>query len=297
MRPTSVSLRNDRSVSHLQPSRSGPYQFRFSLAGAQWKLSARSVDRGLTTNANVEGVEYIAKFHSPEFPGLPRCEFATMNWAKCSGMVVPDFELRSVNDFDAIPEEMPTGDGDVFVCRRFDRESNRRIHMEDFGQILDRPAGHDQYNGCYEEIASVLSWLAPDCVEELLKVITFCIISGNGDAHLKNFSVQYKEGRVATLSPAYDLVATIAFYPLGREKLALKLGGSEQFESFALHRFTSLFQRVGWEYKKGCKLVRSYADQVISAWNSNDIRHCFAQPHRERIEQHVNSMRSGFAKE
>ena len=74
-------------------------------------------------------------------------------------------------------------------------------------------------------------------------------------------------------------------------------GGSDQFESFALHRFTSLFQRVGWEYKKGCKLVRSYADQVISAWNSNDIRHCFAQPHRERIEQHVNSMRSGFAKE
>ena len=294
MRPTAVSLGSDRLVLHLPPSRSTPHQFRFSLAGAQWKLSARSVDRGLTTSANAQGVEYIAKFHSPEFPGLPSCEFATMNWAKNSGIVTPDFELRSVNDFDAIPEEMPTGDGVVFLCRRFDRESNRRIHMEDFGQILDRPAGHEQYNGSYEEIASVLSWIAPDCIEELLRVITFCIISGNGDAHLKNFSVQYKDGRAAILSPAYDLVATIAYYPPGREKLALKLGGSDQFESFALYRFRSLFQRIGWEYERGCILLSSFADQILAAWNNKDISDCFTHPHRERIEQHVNSIRNGF---
>ena len=51
---------------------------RFSLAGAQWKLSARSSRGGLTTTAASGGTAYIAKFHAPEYPGLPQCEFATM---------------------------------------------------------------------------------------------------------------------------------------------------------------------------------------------------------------------------
>ena len=294
MRPASVSLGSDRPSLNALPAKQISNQFRFSLAGAQWKLSARSTARGLTTNASAEGVEYIAKFHSPEFPGLPGCEFATMNWAKCSGIVTPDFELRSISDFDSIPEDMPTGDGDVYLCRRFDRDSNVRIHMEDFAQILDRPAGHEQYSGSYEEIASILNWIAPDCIKEFLRVVTFCIVSGNGDAHLKNFSVLYRDGRTAALSPAYDLVATIAYFAPGREKLALKLGSSDRLESFTLHRFSSLFQRVGWDYKQGCRLVASFAEQILSAWNTEDVSQYFSPMNRIRIEQHVNSIRNGF---
>jgi serine/threonine-protein kinase HipA len=107
----------------LQPS-NVDNKFRFSLAGNQWKLSAHSSQRGLTTNANASGVAFIAKFHSPEFPGLPQCEFATMNWARESQVVLPEFELRNATDFDSLPEEMPVGDGKVFVCRRFDREND-----------------------------------------------------------------------------------------------------------------------------------------------------------------------------
>lgn len=294
MQPAAVSLGNDRPAIPSQLIETTSNQFRFSLAGAQWKLSARSSGRGLTTNANAEGVEYIAKFHSPEFPGLPRCEFASMNWAKCAGITTPDFELRNISDFDSIPEDMPTGDGEVFVCRRFDRDSNHRIHMEDFGQILDRPAGHEQYNGCYEEIASILSWIAPKDVEEFLRVLVFCIFSGNGDAHLKNFSVLYRDGRTAVLSPAYDLVATVAYYSPGREKLALKLGGCDQFESLTLHHFSSFFQRVGWDYSHGCSLVASFAEQILTAWNTQHINEYFEPRIRKRIDLHVNSIRSRF---
>ena len=100
----------------------------------------------------------------------------------------------------------------------------------------------EQYSGSHEEIASILNWIAPDCIKEFLRVVTFCIVSGNGDAHLKNFSVLYRDGRTAALSPAYDLVATIAYFAPGREKLALKLGSSDRLESFTLHRFSSLFR-------------------------------------------------------
>ena len=107
-------------------------------------------------------VQNIAKFHAPEYPGLPQCEFATMIWAKESGVETPNFELRSIADFDSVPDEMPTGDGTVFVIERFDRRDEKRIHMEDFGQILDRPPGDPQYHGTYEEIASVIRWIAPE---------------------------------------------------------------------------------------------------------------------------------------
>jgi serine/threonine-protein kinase HipA len=158
---------------------------RFSLAGAQWKLSARSSGRGLTTTAASGGTAYIAKFHAPEYPGLPRCEFATMNWARVTGLHVPPFTWRKVADFDTIPVGLPTGDGSVFVTERFDRRGDERIHMEDFGQILDRPPGDAQYHGSYEEIAVVLRWIAPASATEFLKLIVFNVLCGNGDAHLK----------------------------------------------------------------------------------------------------------------
>ena len=178
-RPTAFPLANDEVL-------------RFSLAGAQWKLSARSAGRGLTTTAASGGTAYIAKFHAPEYPGLPRCEFATMNWAREAGLHVPPFEVRNVADFDVIPEGLPTGDGSVFVTERFDRCNVDRIHMEDFGQILDRPAGDAQYHGSYEEIAAVLRWIAPESATEFLKLIVFNVLCGNGDAHLKNLLVHHQ---------------------------------------------------------------------------------------------------------
>jgi len=184
--------------------------FKFSLAGVQWKLSARSSGRGLTTRATGDDKHYIAKFHSPEHTELPRREFATMNWAKQAGLVVPNFELRNIADFDEIPDQMPIGDGSVFVTQRFDREGKTRIHIEDFGQILDRPPGHAQYHGSYEELASVLRWIAPESLNEFLRLVVFNILCGNGDAHLKNFSIIYgPNGRDPQLAPAYDLVSTV----------------------------------------------------------------------------------------
>ena len=70
-----------------------------------------------------------------------------MSWARAAGLCTPEFTLRHVSDFDQIPEEMPTGDGKVFVIERFDRTHTGRVHIEDFGQILDRPPGHSQYFG------------------------------------------------------------------------------------------------------------------------------------------------------
>lgn len=264
--------------------------FRFSLAGAQWKLSARSSGRGLTTRALSGETSYIAKFRSSEFPGLPQCEFATMCWAKAAGLCTPNFSLRNVSEFDQIPEDMPTGDGKAFVIERFDRTLMGRIHIEDFGQILDRPPGHPQYYGSYEEIASVIQWISPDSAEEFLKTIVFHVIAGNGDAHLKNFSVVYRDARNATLSPAYDVVSTVLYVTPGKEELALNLAGQKKFGHVGHNSFSQLFEKLGLEHSNGKEIVNDFANSTIAAWSQRDIRDNFSAPQIERLQMHIDSL-------
>lgn len=264
--------------------------FRFSLAGAQWKLSARSSGRGLTTRALTGGTACIAKFHSPEYPGLPQCEFATMYWAHAAGLRTPKFSLRSVADFDQIPDEMPTGDGQVFVIERFDRNAEDRIHIEDFGQILDRPPGTAQYNGSYEEIASVIRWIAPESAQELLKTIVFHTISGNGDAHLKNFSVLYPDGRNAVLTPAYDIVSTMLYFAPGKEELALTLNGQKKFATVNAQSFNRLIEKLGIEQTAGEVIVQNFTEAAMDAWAQDDIQAKYSAAQVARLKRHLDSM-------
>ena len=115
LEPCESELRPKQTVTILrkEASETEASLFRFSLAGAQWKLSARSAGRGLTTRAKSGGTSCIAKFHSPEYPGLPQCEFATMSWARAAGLCTPEFTLRHVSDFDQIPEAFLNRERDV----------------------------------------------------------------------------------------------------------------------------------------------------------------------------------------
>lgn len=292
LEPCESELRPKQTVTIVrkEASETEASLFRFSLAGAQWKLSARSAGRGLTTRAMSEGTSCIAKFHSPEYPGLPQCEFATMSWARAAGLCTPEFTLRHVSDFDQIPEEMPTGDGKVFVIERFDRTHTGRVHIEDFGQILDRPPGHSQYFGSYEEIASVVHWIAPNSVAELLKTIVFHVISGNGDAHLKNFSLIYPDSRNAILTPAYDIVSTLLYLNPGKEELALTLGGQRKFDRVNHQSFSPLISRLGLEQTVGEQIVRDFTDQAIAAWQQSDIQGNYSRQQIDRMNVHLASL-------
>src|SRR5690606_263665 len=46
---------------------------------------------------------------------------------------------------------------------------------------------------------------------EYIRRLVFSALIGNGDMHLKNWSLIYPDGRTPALSPAYDLVSTIPY--------------------------------------------------------------------------------------
>lgn len=262
---------------------------RFSLAGAQWKLSVRPGERGLTVPVRGETGSWIAKFADPTFKDLPRVELATMRWAELSGITVPTCRQAHRSEFSALPEAIPTGDGTVFLIERFDRgPAGQRIHIEDLAQVLDRPPGDAQYGGRYEHIAAVLAQIAPADVRPFCERLVFCALCGNTDAHLKNWSLIYPDGRHPRLSPAYDLVASVLYAPRYiSDDLASSLGGSDRFEDVRIESFHLLADVSGYSFDVVASWVRQAAERVRTVWEQEARQLPWRDSERTRIEQHM----------
>ena len=96
----------------------------------------------------------------------------------------------------------------------------------------DRPPA-DKYLLPTEEIFAALARIctAPRiAARDLVRQLTFAIISGNGDAHAKNFSVLQGMDGETRVSPAYDVPSTL---PYGDTTLALALNNRRAGEPTA----------------------------------------------------------------
>ena len=116
----------------------------------------------------------------------------------------------------------------ALLVRRFDRlPSGARIHFEEFNQLLGRRSGDDKYDAAYEDMAAFIRQTpgcAPADAWRLYRRILVCFLTGNTDAHLKNFAMFHRQGGLQ-LTPSYDLVAA-ALYPEYRT-LALSIARAE----------------------------------------------------------------------
>lgn len=183
-----------------------------AIAGVQEKVTGRMI----SLPAKMTGHEYILKLNPPEFPRLVENEAYFLSLAGRCGL--PHAKAQLVHDRD--------GETALLVTR-FDRGPDGEMFaLEDGCQALDRwPA--DKYEITSEQL---VDGLAANCPAErvarrdLFAQIVFAVVTGNGDAHAKNFSILDVAGewRVA---PAYDLPASV-FY--GDFTLAMSIGGSKQ---------------------------------------------------------------------
>jgi serine/threonine-protein kinase HipA len=70
------------------------------------------------------------------------------------------------------------------------------------------------------------------------------VLMGNGDAHIKNWSLIYDNPLRPRLSPAYDLVSTVAYTTHDRSA-ALNMGKVKDFEVISLTTFDAFLDRIG----------------------------------------------------
>lgn len=238
-----VELADGQPLNGAIDNPSGPL-WRFSLAGVGLKFSLLATGDRLVLPAFGEGGDWIVKLPDPAYPNLPWNEWAMMTLAKAVGINVPEVRLIHRDQLESLPERVWNGtQGWAYAIKRFDRGPQRElIHIEDLAQV--RGFCPDQkYDGSYETIAAlVYRDHDTEALREFTRRLAFNIMIGNGDAHLKNWSLIYSNRRIPTLSPAYDLVATFGYRPLseGPENLALSFGGSKRFEDMRLTAFSRL---------------------------------------------------------
>ncbi|OYY94573.1 MAG: phosphatidylinositol kinase [Hydrogenophilales bacterium 28-61-23] len=267
----------------------------FSLAGVQLKFSARKSERGLTIPASGRGGDWILKLPDSRYPKVPENEYATMLWARKSGIRVPDVELVDTSNITGLPATYGQyTERHALAIRRFDRRfdspfdnpsPDRRIHMEDFAQILGLypEEKYDKYS--YENLARLIQALAGEAgLDEFIRRLIFVIVSGNGDAHHKNWSLLYPDGVHAELSPAYDLVSTIQYQ--AEDKLALNLGGSKLWQDMTAKTFLRLARKL--DEPESCMAARVEAalDAVLGAWREASADFGFDARERERMASH-----------
>jgi serine/threonine-protein kinase HipA len=140
-------------------------------------------------------------------------ELACMELARAAGLEVPrTFWFAS-----------------ALAIERFDRTREgkawRRLHQEDFAQILGLPAlakYEVTWKSCFEVVTEHTATPSKERLA-LLDRLLFNLMLGNNDAHAKNFALLHERSGAVRLSPAYDLVAT-SLYPSLSERFAMPIG-------------------------------------------------------------------------
>ncbi|MFZ0835042.1 MAG: HipA domain-containing protein, partial [Mycobacterium sp.] len=184
------------------------------LAGVQPKVSAAMLSVPTQTRSGPA----ILKLNPVQYPLLVENEHFFMTMAAACGLRVATTSL--LHDAEG---------RSALLVSRFDRDGAMRIAQEDACQVAGiYPASKYRINA-----ETAITALADACgrgggstvaaVLELLKIVVFSWLIGNGDLHGKNLSI-YNPSGVWQPTPAYDLLSTQP-YLRWRDPMALNLYG------------------------------------------------------------------------
>ncbi|MFI6030572.1 type II toxin-antitoxin system HipA family toxin [Amycolatopsis magusensis] len=238
-----------------------------ALAGAQPKMSLIRSGERFTLPGRGQTGELIAKLPDRAFDRLCENEYLMMRWAAACGLDVPEVELRPVSRVPQIFDSVLDEEAMVYLVQRFDRAGNRRVHIEDLAQVADLPPALRDRNATYEGIgALVLALAGDDSFDEYVRRLVAMVLMGNTDAHLKNWSLRYADGRTAKLSPAYDLVCSSVYRSLRHAPLTFPLGGERTSTRVDLDCFRRLADTTEVSADRVSGLVLETAARMVESW-------------------------------
>src|SRR6202034_756927 len=98
------------------------------------------------------------------------------------------------------------------LIKRFDRSlGGKRIHIEDFAQVFGAYPSRKYDAAAYHDIATALNTaISTQATLEFVRRLALAVLTGNGDMHLKNWSLIYPgAGDTPMLAPVYDVLSTV----------------------------------------------------------------------------------------
>ncbi len=246
---------------------------KLSISGVQPKLSMKLDRKKNSLIPAAEGGEYILKPQITTFPNIPENEQCCMDIAAEFKIDVPPHCLLSLKDGSL-----------AYIVKRFDRAAGTKIHQEDFYQILE---SGDKYKGSVEQIGCKLKEIssAPGYDAQLLfERVVFNFIVGNGDAHLKNYSIAHKGQEAIRLTPVYDIVCS-KLVILDEEDSALSINAKknelkrEDFDKLA--DYLNIPMKIRYEkFKKGLTAMEAI---IVNSKIEKETQELFINIIEERL--------------
>lgn len=269
---------------------------KFSLAGVQMKFSMKEKDgRYNLSKGDVLG-DWIIKTPSTKHKFVPLNEYTAMSLAGLVGVDIPEIKLVELDKLDNLPQINLPDEKQAFAIKRFDREDDQRIHMEDFAQILVKYQ-HEKYTSAnYENIGKVIYDFSGDGLadaQQFARRLLVNILLANGDAHLKNWSFLYPDKITPRLSPAYDIVTTNVYIE-NETQYALNLGKTKEWYTVTMAHFQS------WANKSGIpwRAIKPHLDDTMSKarelWPEALKALPMDEAHKEGLRAHWGKLQDDF---
>jgi serine/threonine-protein kinase HipA len=241
---------------------------RFSLAGVQLKFSMKADKRRLTMPGVNEAGDVLLKLPTPSFPALPEAEYTALQLAKLAGVNIVEASLVRSDSIEGIPKAFLEAGSVSLAVKRFDRAPEGiRIHTEDFAQIVGAVGDQKYFRANQDTCLNIVKRFTVDPIGEILEGIRRILVDimvGNGDGHLKNWSFMYLDGISPQLTPAYDIVPTIAYLP--QHKMALRLAGTANPQIVTVARIVRLSKFLNIESQVIEREVRSTIERILDTW-------------------------------
>lgn len=261
---------------------------RFSLPGVQMKFSVLRESDKLTLPVYGQLGDWIVKLDSRRFTRLVENEYATMEWARAAGLQVPECQVAPLNVLPPALRPFAPDGSSVFMIRRYDREGQRRIHQEDFAQLVNLPPSKKYELVTYEGAAMLIRQIVGQAGHlDFVRRLAFMVASGNMDAHLKNWSLVYPDDINAVLSPLYDQVATVAWPEEIELKWALKFAGTKDPYQTDSSVFARLATRAGGDPTETVRVAEQAVEEAAAAWTTS-VAAIMPPEHTSKLREYWN---------
>jgi len=269
---------------------------KFSLAGVQMKFSMKEKDGRYNLPKNDVLGDWIIKMPSTLHKDVPVNEYTAMRLASLVEIDIPEIKLVELDKLDKLPHINLPDENLAFAIKRFDRENDRRIHMEDFAQVLVKYP-HEKFNSAnYEQIGKILYEFSGDGltdVQQFARRLLVNILLANGDAHLKNWSLFYPDQVTPRLSPAYDIVTT-GVYIDDERRYTLNLGKTKEWYEASYANFQAWADRAGVPWRAIKPHIDDAMEKARSLWPKALKELPMNEEHKQRLKDHWSNLHEDF---
>ena len=269
---------------------------KFSLAGVQMKFSMKEKDGRYNLSKDDVLGDWIVKTPSTKHKDVPVNEYTAMTLAALVGVEIPEIRLVELNKLENLPQINLPDEKLAFAIKRFDRDDDVRIHMEDFAQVLVKYP-HEKYNSAnYEQIGRIIYEYSGDGLadaQQYARRLLVNILLANGDAHLKNWSLLYSDQVTPRLSPAYDIVTT-SVYIDGERHFALNLGKTKEWYEVSLTNFQFWAERAEIPWRAIKPHLEDVMEKARSLWPEAIKDLPMNDSHKLQLKEHWRQLQGDF---